>query len=125
MDERDWLADRFQEHRTNLRAVAYRMLGSLAEADDAVQEAATAQPLRHQWRPEPRGMADHGRWAGVPGHAPLTKIAARATPGRARARPHREPRRRNPPGARGTPGRGGRSRAARGPRNAGSRRAAR
>ena len=39
MDERDWLADRFAEHRTNLRAVAYRMLGSLAEADDAVQEA--------------------------------------------------------------------------------------
>jgi RNA polymerase sigma-70 factor (ECF subfamily) len=39
MDERDWLADRFEEHRTNLRAVAYRMLGSLAEADDAVQEA--------------------------------------------------------------------------------------
>ena len=39
MAERDWLADRFEEHRTNLRAVAYRMLGSLAEADDAVQEA--------------------------------------------------------------------------------------
>jgi RNA polymerase sigma factor (sigma-70 family) len=39
MDERDWLADRFEEHRTTLRAVAYRMLGSLAEADDAVQEA--------------------------------------------------------------------------------------
>ena len=35
----DWLADRFQEHRTRLRAVAYRMLGSIAEADDAVQEA--------------------------------------------------------------------------------------
>jgi RNA polymerase sigma-70 factor (ECF subfamily) len=39
MDERDWLADRFQEHRGHLKAVAYRMLGSLAEADDAVQEA--------------------------------------------------------------------------------------
>src|SRR6266568_3127215 len=34
----DWLADRFQEHRTRLRAVAYRMLGSVAEAEDAVQE---------------------------------------------------------------------------------------
>jgi RNA polymerase sigma factor (sigma-70 family) len=38
MDERDWLAERFQEHRTRLRAVAYRMLGSTSEADDAVQE---------------------------------------------------------------------------------------
>jgi RNA polymerase sigma factor (sigma-70 family) len=39
MDERDWLAERFEEHRTRLRAVAFRMLGSLSEADDAVQEA--------------------------------------------------------------------------------------
>ena len=39
MDERDWLAERFEEHRAHLRAVAYRMLGSLSEADDAVQEA--------------------------------------------------------------------------------------
>ena len=39
MNERDWLADRFEEHRLRLRAVAYRMLGSLSEADDAVQEA--------------------------------------------------------------------------------------
>ena len=38
MDEDQWLADRFEEHRTHLRAVAYRMLGSLAEADDAVQD---------------------------------------------------------------------------------------
>jgi RNA polymerase sigma-70 factor (ECF subfamily) len=38
MDEQDWLADRFEEHRAHLRAVAYRMLGSLAEADDAVQD---------------------------------------------------------------------------------------
>jgi RNA polymerase sigma factor (sigma-70 family) len=39
MDRHDWLAERFEEHRTRLRAVAYRMLGSVAEADDAVQEA--------------------------------------------------------------------------------------
>jgi RNA polymerase sigma factor (sigma-70 family) len=39
MDERDWLAQRFEEHRTHLRAVAYRMLGSLSDADDAVQQA--------------------------------------------------------------------------------------
>lgn len=39
MNERDLLAERFEEHRSHLRAVAYRMLGSLGEADDAVQEA--------------------------------------------------------------------------------------
>jgi RNA polymerase sigma factor (sigma-70 family) len=38
MDENDWLAERFEEQRTHLRAVAYRMLGSLTEADDAVQD---------------------------------------------------------------------------------------
>jgi RNA polymerase sigma factor (sigma-70 family) len=39
VDERDELAGRFEENRTHLRAVAYRMLGSVSEADDAVQEA--------------------------------------------------------------------------------------
>jgi DNA-directed RNA polymerase specialized sigma24 family protein len=39
MDEQDWLAERFEGHRSHLRAVAYRMLGSPSEADDAVQEA--------------------------------------------------------------------------------------
>jgi len=43
MDEHAWLAQRFEEHRSRLRAVAYRTLGSLAEADEAVQDAWAAR----------------------------------------------------------------------------------
>ena len=39
MSDQDWLAERFEEHRARLRQVAYRILGSAAEADDAVQDA--------------------------------------------------------------------------------------
>ena len=39
MAEQEWLAEQFEEQRPRLRAVAYRMLGSLSEADDAVQDA--------------------------------------------------------------------------------------
>ncbi len=39
MHDEEWLAERFESHRAHLRSVAYRMLGSLGEADDAVQEA--------------------------------------------------------------------------------------
>jgi RNA polymerase sigma factor (sigma-70 family) len=39
MDEREWLTERFEQHRGHLRGVAYRMLGSVSESDDALQEA--------------------------------------------------------------------------------------
>src|SRR5918998_1453506 len=64
MDEHDWLAKRFEEHRSHLRAVAYRMLGSLSEADDAVQEAW----LRLS-RSETSGVENLGGW--------LTRVVGR------------------------------------------------
>jgi RNA polymerase sigma factor (sigma-70 family) len=64
MDERKWLAERFEEHRNHLRAVAYRMLGSLNEADDAVQEAW----LRLN-RTDASGLENLGAW--------LTTVVAR------------------------------------------------
>jgi RNA polymerase sigma factor (sigma-70 family) len=39
MDDREWMAERFEDHRSHLQAVAYRMLGSTGEAEDAVQES--------------------------------------------------------------------------------------
>jgi DNA-directed RNA polymerase specialized sigma24 family protein len=64
MDERDWLAERFDEQRIHLRAVAYRMLGSVSEADGAVQEAW----LRLS-RADTSGVENLGGW--------LTRVVAR------------------------------------------------
>jgi RNA polymerase sigma-70 factor (ECF subfamily) len=52
MDDSDWLTNRFEAARPHLRAVAYRMLGSYAEADDAVQETW----LRVWTAPNPIGL---------------------------------------------------------------------
>jgi RNA polymerase sigma factor (sigma-70 family) len=57
MDERGWLTERFEENRSRLRGVAYRMLGSLSEAEDAVQEAW----LRLN-RTDPSTVANLGGW---------------------------------------------------------------
>jgi Sigma-70 region 2 len=64
MDESDWLTLRFEENRTHLRAVAYQMLGSLSDAEDAVQETW----LRLS-RSEPSNIANLGGW--------LTTVTAR------------------------------------------------
>ena len=45
MAENDWLAEKFEENRGHLRGVAYRMLGSLNEADDGAGSVAQAEPL--------------------------------------------------------------------------------
>src|SRR5215468_12762547 len=64
MDEQDWLAEQFEAERPHLRAVAYRMLGSLSEADDAVQEA-----WLHLSRSDTGGVENLGAW--------LTTVVAR------------------------------------------------
>jgi RNA polymerase sigma factor (sigma-70 family) len=76
MDESDWLAERFEENRGHLRAVAYRMLGSLSEADDAVQETW----LRLS-RSDTSGVANLGGW--------LTTVVARVCLDMLRARKSR------------------------------------
>ena len=78
--EHDWLAQRFEAERPHLRAVAYRMLGSLSEADDAVQESW----LRLS-RSDTSGVANLGAW--------LTTVVARICLDllRARAARHEEP----------------------------------
>ncbi len=74
MDDQDWLAQRFEEHRSRLAAVAYRMLGSRGEADDAVQEAW----LRLS-RADPSAMHNLGGWlTTVVGRVCLDMLRSRA-----------------------------------------------
>src|ERR1700683_1757259 len=72
MNENEWLADRFEAERSHLRGVAYRMLGSLSEADDAVQES---------WLRLSRSDADsvdHLRGWLTPGGARVSRAMVRA-----------------------------------------------
>jgi RNA polymerase sigma-70 factor, ECF subfamily len=64
MDEHDWLAEQFEANRAHLRAVAYRMLGSLSEAEDAVQET-----WLHLSRSDTSNVSNLGGW--------LTTVVAR------------------------------------------------
>jgi RNA polymerase sigma factor (sigma-70 family) len=73
MDEREWLTERFELHRPHLRAVAYRMLGSVSEADDAVQE--TWLRIRDQ---DPQNVENMQAW--------LTTIVGRVCLNMLRAR---------------------------------------
>ena len=95
MDDNEWLAERFEDHRPRLRAVAYRMLGSLTEADDAVQDA---------WVRVSRAGADDvenlGGWlTTIVARVCLNMLRSRQAPSRTAPRglcprPGREPRRR-------------------------------
>src|SRR5262249_20068776 len=64
MDEHDWLTEQFEAERPHLRAVAYRMLGSLSEAEDAVQES-----WLHLSRSDRSSVENLGGW--------LTTVVAR------------------------------------------------
>lgn len=76
MDEQRFLAERFEAHREHLRGVAFRMLGSLSEADDAVQES-----WLHVTRAGANGVENLGGW--------LTTIVARVCLDMLRARKSR------------------------------------
>ncbi len=80
MDEHEWLAEQFEGYRIHLRAVAYRMLGSVSEADDAVQESW----LRLS-RSDTSGVENLGGW--------LTTVVARVCLDMLRSREsrHEEP----------------------------------
>jgi RNA polymerase sigma factor (sigma-70 family) len=79
LDRDEWLARQFEEHRPRLRAVAYRMLGSLSEAEDAVQDAW----LRLS-RTDARGVENLGGW--------LTTVVARVSLNMLRSRRSRRER---------------------------------
>jgi hypothetical protein len=75
MDNHEWVTEQFERHRIHLRGVAYRILGSLSEADDAVQEAwlrlsrSDASVVKNSG-----GLADDRDRPGVPRRPSLTQV---------------------------------------------------
>ncbi|SRR5579875_420053 len=77
MDEGDWLIERFEQHRSHLRGVAYRMLGSVGDADDALQEAWLR--IHHH---DPDGIENVQAWlTSVVGRVCLNMLRARRRDG--------------------------------------------
>src|ERR671923_365344 len=73
MEHHDWLGQQFEAYRTRMRAVAYRMLGSLSEADDAVQEA-----WLHLSRSDTSAVRNLGGWlTTVVAHISLNMLRSR------------------------------------------------
>jgi DNA-directed RNA polymerase specialized sigma24 family protein len=105
-DHQQWLTERFEQHRSRLRAMAYRMLGSMSDADDALQEAWVRLS-----RSDPDGIDNMGGFlttvvANVCLNLLRARRARRDQPhGGAPTRPDREPRRQGWSRRRGGPGR--------------------
>jgi hypothetical protein len=115
MGESDQLAQRFEQNRGHLRALAYRMLGSLSEADDAVQEAWLRLNRSDSSGIENLGgWADDGRCPRLPGHVALAQFAPRGISQRASIQFRRAPQCRKRSLAGSAAGRFGRCRASRG-----------
>jgi hypothetical protein len=89
VDAKKWLVERFEANRTHLRAVAYRMLGSLSEAEDAVQEAWLR--LSRSDADGVENLVDDDRRADMSRHAACAQSPARGASGRERTQAGREP----------------------------------
>ena len=104
MDEDDLLAERFEDHRTRLRGVAYRMLGLVQRRRRCrAGDLAPAEPCRCERDREPGRVVDDRDRSHLPERAPLPPVAARGAGGRPRTRSRRHPRRPDRSRARGRP----------------------